>query len=366
MKRLFCALFFTASLTARTFHKDFQDATEQTKNRIGAELAPHIQRDIHFEHANGTQTTTLIILIHGTFSAGNRNYFADGTRCFESMKEFARDVRNAFGTRVELISFGWNGLNIDDARIQSGKKLAQLLNTQYNTKKYDHIITVAQSHGGNIANIATHFIENRIIDTMVHLATPVREDENPLYKPINFGTLYAFYSKSDPIQYLGSFDINNIKRTGMLKFAKNRHFTDATTGSGTVYNIHTQINSYCPGHLEMRDIFIALFAVLEEINTYELHRSLELNVDLNEFKLINTNTEFPIIVAIKDELKNVPTSDQLTAELAQSASARQRYKALYDKDMPEYIDKPTYMIRKFQKRSANFRDELSEFFARYA
>ena len=67
-----------------------------------------------------------------------------------------------------IFVYRWSGYNNDQARKEAGALLATLID------KLDHckIITMAHSHGGNVANFASNLIKTKI-DLMVHCAVPI-------------------------------------------------------------------------------------------------------------------------------------------------------------------------------------------------
>jgi hypothetical protein len=91
----------------------------------------------------------------------------------------------------------WSGENSHQARVEAGRKLAQLISC------YDSVNLVTHSHGSNVGILATHFLSHLPLGGKVHyffaLATPVLAEEYfPNMNRIDY--FINFFSLADKVQ----------------------------------------------------------------------------------------------------------------------------------------------------------------------
>jgi RHS repeat-associated protein len=126
----------------------------------------------------------LTLLIHGTYSSP-QTFSAD----------FRAAVSRTFGEAP--VAWAWSGGNSDLDRHVAGLKLARYLKTYQTEHPCEPINIIAHSHGGNVAYIASRWVD---IDTLVTLGTPFGA-----YMPAldNIGQLINVYSDRDYVQVNG-------------------------------------------------------------------------------------------------------------------------------------------------------------------
>jgi RHS repeat-associated protein len=127
----------------------------------------------------------LTLLIHGTYST---------PQTFDAA--FRAAVGSTFGETP--VTWQWSGEDNDQARRAAGYKLARYLRNYEHEHPCEPINVVAHSHGGNVAFIASQFVN---IDNLVALGTPILGRYEPNVD--NIGSLINIYSASDSVQPKG-------------------------------------------------------------------------------------------------------------------------------------------------------------------
>lgn len=128
--------------------------------------------------------------IHGTWS--NNSTWTEGFKKFYKDKVFP-------GEAIE--THGWSGANNDKLRLKEAKEFSADL-VKFAKKNPDEPIRlVGHSHGGNFAIIVANEIakENITVDTLITIATPVREYQ----LETNVGKHIQVYNTSDFVQVIG-------------------------------------------------------------------------------------------------------------------------------------------------------------------
>jgi hypothetical protein len=146
----------------------------------------------------------LILVVHGTELLGKKNpdFYDTKNKNFQELLKFAGEYALKRKSSFDVLAYCWNGENNSKARIEAGKLLAVLFDAL--AQRYKKIITLSQSHGASVTNIASNHLQKISIDTMVHFGSPVREHGDlPDYKPNNFRLLVNLFSLHDLIQLLG-------------------------------------------------------------------------------------------------------------------------------------------------------------------
>lgn len=112
-----------------------------------------------------TTTPYVVTLVHGTFAKG-----AAWTREGSALH---RALTQGLGPRAHIQFFDWSGRNTHKARLAAGKELAALLAQSATAFPGARQVTIAHSHGGNVALYARrHAVEPGMPDHIVCLATP--------------------------------------------------------------------------------------------------------------------------------------------------------------------------------------------------
>jgi hypothetical protein len=242
---------------------------------------------------NSDAKKAVIIVIHGTFAQESDAYRDHRHPEFQHILRFAQYYADKQSTPVEVVSFGWSGQNSSDDRVRAGKELAQLLKNSYSD--YD-IISIAHSHGCNVANVASQEVDATTpFNYMIQIATPVRDLIDTRFQPKNFNKLLQFYSTSDIVAAVGSLDTRKIfNRPGsMRKYAQQQ--------GRLIYNIRTQIDAKDPGHSTIKGEN-GVINYLPEI-LYTLENSYFYNSDLDLNLSSSKALEDPVFLAIRKSSK---------------------------------------------------------------
>jgi hypothetical protein len=106
-------------------------------------------------------------------------------------------VSATFGEQA--VAFRWSGGNSHAARLEAAQRLFAFIATHL--KPGEKLNIVAHSHGGNVVKLYTQMSGSEIIDTLVTLGTPQRDDYL-----INAEKVEAYinaYSTNDGVQTKG-------------------------------------------------------------------------------------------------------------------------------------------------------------------
>lgn len=138
------------------------------------------------------QAQSVFILIHGTWGAECAWYVPKGD-FFDSLEHTVSKKNSS------VVSFRWSGGAGHEARMKAAYSLVKLIKT------YDSsvaIYLVAHSHGGNVAALASHMLEEdnnkHHIRALFTLGTPVMSNYLPNMNVIHY--LYNLFSFEDLIQ----------------------------------------------------------------------------------------------------------------------------------------------------------------------
>ncbi len=107
-----------------------------------------------------SQCNPIIILVHGTFAAGE-DWCKPRGEFYKQLERQARKLRH------NVIPFTWTGGLSDKDRIQAAESLAKVILSYPDTEKK---IIIGHSHGGNVINITSQFL---------------RAAYEPILKPLN-------------------------------------------------------------------------------------------------------------------------------------------------------------------------------------
>lgn len=224
-------------------------------------------------HEKSDVKKAVIVVIHGTFAQESDAYRNYAHPEFQSILRFAQYYADKQGTPVEVVSFGWSGQNKSDDRVHAGNELAELLNNSYSN--YD-IISIAHSHGCNVANVASQHLDTHTpFNYMIQIATPVRDLIDSRFQPKHFNKLLQFYSTSDLVAAVGSVDTRKVfNRPGSTrKYAQQQ--------GRLIYNIRTQINAKDPGHSSIKSQGGVISYLPEILHTLENNYFYNSDLDLN-------------------------------------------------------------------------------------
>lgn len=139
------------------------------------------------------QAESVFILIHGTWGADSSWYVTKGD-FFDALEN------TVYKKNSSVVSFRWSGGAGHEARVKAAQSLVKLIRT-YNPRIAVYI--VAHSHGGNVATLASHMLEEdehneHHIRALFTLGTPVMGNYLPNMNTIHY--LYNLFSFEDLIQ----------------------------------------------------------------------------------------------------------------------------------------------------------------------
>jgi hypothetical protein len=295
----------------------------------------------------------LLVVVHGTWAHGSAAFYDSQDPEFQNILKFAQEIAEENQTKIEILSFGWTGKNNYACRVTAGQNLARILMNFYDRNDNNHtIITLAHSHGCNVVNTASRLIQGLTINRMIHLATPIRDENEDFFKPDNFDNLMQFYSTSDLVGAAGALSTYNIfsSQGSIRKYAQQEN--------RAIYNIRTQIDGADTGHSALTAIIPYLKRIVTMISEHYLyHTDLDINVNTQDKR------SEPVMISIRhllsvEDLFTLPGMPELTEENAQpiitllrnvkkesdfNAAQEQYYKLLYADD----IHSKKYLVQRF-------------------
>lgn len=136
---------------------------------------------------------SVFIIIHGTWGADSAWYMPKGD-FFEALEQ------TVYKKNSSVVPFRWSGGAGHEARLQAAQNLVKLIRT-YNPNIALYV--VAHSHGGNVAMLASHMLEEEKnnkhhIHVLFTLGTPVMSNYLPNMNAIHY--LYNLFSLEDLVQ----------------------------------------------------------------------------------------------------------------------------------------------------------------------
>lgn len=138
------------------------------------------------------QADSVFILIHGTWGAECAWYVPKGD-FFETLEQTVCKKNSS------VVSFRWSGGAGHEARLKAAHSLVKLIRTYHPSVA---IYIIAHSHGGNVAALASHMLEEENnqhhIRALFTLGTPVMHNYLPNMNTIRY--LYNLFSFEDLIQ----------------------------------------------------------------------------------------------------------------------------------------------------------------------
>ena len=224
------------------------------------------KRQLNIQYSEKKEKIALVI-IHGTTAGGVQNdcltlgqsgteFYKDQTHFFEQIKYDAQILAQRQDTPVDVFSFGWNGGNTQEDRVEAAADLAKFIRLYLPENEY-RVMSIAHSHGGNVAHLTSQILsyENRQIEYAINIATPSRSD----HVSTNFGTLINLYSDYDYVQYGGSFEMNVLgsgnylsgKDPRTLSSDEGKRFSKdykGTFANVKLYNVRVTFDGEAPGH----------------------------------------------------------------------------------------------------------------------
>jgi len=268
-----------------------------------AEGFPDIRHVTLITPENKNNATIIpIIIIKGTWARDH--HFCDiSNNVFKGFLQFAKDIASKYKSRVELITFTWSAKNLNNERTKAANRLANFINHYYlDTKQYPLLYFIGHSHGGSIANAATHGVK-REVSHVINLATPIRQ--NACFKPTNYQFFYQFYTQGDIVQWLGSG-----KRTRIKSLSTRCYSNTELHNKKSFHSIFTKFDGAETDHYHIKLLAWKLSPILDFIETnYKKSPHLVLNLILNNKKYHSSErqqlvTEHPILMTPYHPQKN--------------------------------------------------------------
>lgn len=255
-----------------------------------------------------TKKRIVLTILHGTqlsiFSHVGRKFSEEKEKLYPSFKLLSQTLADQENQEVDLIILNWNGVNTNEARIQTGTALANLLETHFPADQYEDC-ALGVSHGGNVLFWAYHMLASyhRSVKKMILIATPHRADfPPPALQP--GGIFYNFYNPWDVTQYLGSFEITARPST-KAPVVDPRRLYPSQALPNEIHNFQVYFDDRNPYHPEMKYLALALPRFFQQkIPATQLHFTLNLDHYL-EVKKKN-----PLLLASLDEIGIELTSDE--------------------------------------------------------
>ena len=254
------------------------------------------------------QKRIVLTILHGTqlsmFSHVGRKFSEEKEKLYPSFKLLSQALANQENQEVDLLIVGWNGVNTNEARIQTGTALANLLETHFPGDQYEDC-ALGVSHGGNVLFWAYHMLEayHRSVKKMILIATPHRADFPPPLLQVG-GVFYNFYNPWDVTQYIGSFEITARPSTTSAAVDPRRLYSSAGLPN-EVHNFQVYFDDRNPYHPEMKYLALALPRLFQrKIPAKQLHFTLNLK------HYLEVKNRTPLLLASLDEIKIELTSDE--------------------------------------------------------
>jgi hypothetical protein len=295
--------------TPRALKMKFDDFVyESAKSEIGIRCQDRYTPTL----VDPDEQPVVIFLVHGTWSQDVKSYYSVKKRFYASIREFAQTYAERHNKPVEIIPVRWSGKNNYKDRKEAALKIGALINKHFPTMEK---ITIAHSHGCSIINYGSSLLDKDvIIDHIINIAAPVREEIEAEYRPVHFKRLTQFYSTSDFVALAGAVRFSNF-----IPAIGDAHRFMAQKDR-TVINVRTQINGEDTGHSGIKIVACHLTAILDKIDEHYLYNNdfvLDIYVqnpkDLAEFSKI---AQEPALIAIR---RNVTLADMLNHQLKNSS-----------------------------------------------
>lgn len=254
----------------------------------------------------------LVFFVHGTWGGRNTNKILnfllfrekEKTLWFDSNSEFAKNIISS--DRCDCVSFDWVGSNCFNERDKAAKKLAGKIEEKFLKNKYDKLIIIGHSHGGNIALKSLDYIKKSVFypsssnSSIITMGTPFL-----FYKKNKFNKshIYTWYSLVFSIFIFNFSERKNVKNKGI--------FNNFCGGSAVLFFIipifyrllnyifHRDKQTYDPKKAEFETV------KTEKIPVYVIrtsHDEAAFFVNMNSYILLGLNTLFKTI--LKGDYKN--------------------------------------------------------------
>jgi hypothetical protein len=253
--------------------------------------------------SNTSEKKFAIFVVHGTFAAGAPEYTSDKNLLFQQTKYMAQSISDDQNVPVEVYSFGWNGRNDNEVRMDAGEELANFVSTYFPQEEY-YDIYIGHSHGGNVVlHMATTLREYRTPHMVITLATPIRKD----FITDNLNYLFQFYTESDLVQIGGSYEmtLRNASSTGkhaqsarkfgrediekLGLFAHNDRYNKVKIYATKVLINVGNLKGPLQSHSDMKYLIGALPKVLDTLIKYKANSTFTMNIDINEKAKLTVN-----------------------------------------------------------------------------
>ncbi len=230
----------------------------------------------------------VVFVIHGTWSEHAAAFKDINDEWYQHILKYAQGMAEKKQTAVEVVSYGWKGINATDERVAAGKNLALIISQFYNDYE---VVTIAHSHGCNVAIAASRYLVNKPINLMLNMGAPVRDITDDEFVPMAVKKLVAFYSTSDWVQAVGAINLGALfeKEGSIRKFMRRKGME--------VYNIRVQFDGAEPPHSDaggIRRVGLYLAQIMPMLSLFKYNNDLDMNIRTEVIE------KDPVIIAIRN------------------------------------------------------------------
>jgi len=203
-----------------------------------------------------TESPLVLWLIHGTWAAQSPEFFDPSDETYQMFLAFGEELACRKKRPIEIVSYTWDSADSYEARRLGGTTLRFISESFFGVSSgYGPHWVVSHSHGTNVALLASQEV---CFEAIVSLAAPVLE---AIYSPLYVGTFYHFYSLSDFVQKLGSFDRRSAKR--MLGLSGNGRFFQKESPYTTTYSFRVMFDGGEPAHLNLKRLISYFWDIVD-------------------------------------------------------------------------------------------------------
>ena len=246
----------------------------------------------------------LFVVVHGTqlpvLSQVGTRFSGEKQPVYQALKVMAQRIAMEENKEVDLLIVNWSGANSNEARIQAGTSLANLMEKRFPSTQYeDYCLGV--SHGGNVLFWALELLKDaqRQVKKMILISTPHRADFPPP-RLQSGGIFYNFYNPWDVTQYVGSFEMT-ARPSEDLSPVDPRRMYPSDMLLNELHNFQVRFDGRNPYHPEMKYlIFVLPSLIYQPLESTQLHFKLNL-LHMSEVKIKNFFTP-KAIASIEMEL----------------------------------------------------------------
>ena len=241
-------------------------------------------------------------VVHGTWAQNENGYCSSTSEVFQGILGFAAELAVRKKQPIEVVSYGWSGVDSHEARRKAGAELRIIAKYFFDkVNGYGGHWAFGHSHGVNVILTASQEI---FFESVISLGAPVLEN---VYMPLHVGCIYHFYSLGDPWQKAGSVDLRSFRKF-FSSLGNGERVYSRQAGACALYNFRVMLDALDPGHVTIKLVVPYLWQIFDTIkNRYLYHTHFNLNV-VKAF----AETEKSIQVSIRDRLELIEVLESMT------------------------------------------------------